>query len=138
MGRETAVLALAAVLLGIAVHRMVHLTQQRGAPSLGHQGVFGLCCGLLGAVVAAVPYTDVVPDSWERPLLAGLVAALAAAACTGTVRRVRRGRARRAPSSPPLTDRGAAADPGHRAARPSAGTAARSGQVDPHRGAAAP
>ena len=136
MGRETTVLALAAVLVGLAVRRLVHLTEQRGAPGIGQQTAFGLCCGLLGAMVAAVPYADVVPDGWERTLLVGIGAALAAIACSGIVKRVRRRRQRLA--AVPVTGRRGAADPAHRAARPSAGTAARSGPAGRRRGAAAP
>lgn len=140
MGRETVVLVLAALLLALAVHRLVWVTQHRGAPSLAHQGAFGLCCGLLGAVVAAVPYADVVPDAWEGALLAGIVVAILALVAAEAVRRLRRLRRRRARAPRPvrLTDRSAAAGPARRAPRRAAGTAARSGRLDRPRGAAAP
>ena len=69
MGRESAVLALFALLLGFSVVHLVRSTQRLGKPGPTRQIVFGLCCGLLGALVAAVPYADVVPDAAEVPAL---------------------------------------------------------------------
>ena len=82
MRRETVVLAFMAVLIGLAVVRLVTITKHQGAPGLLSQVAFGLCCGTLGAVAAAAPYADVIPDRFEVPLLIGaplaLIVALAA------------------------------------------------------------
>ena len=96
MGRETVVLVLMAVLVGMGVVRLVRLTQAEGAPGPRRQVAFGLGCGALGAVVAAVPYADVVPDVLEVPLLVVVPLAIAGALGRGlwTHRRPRARRAR--------------------------------------------
>jgi hypothetical protein len=80
MGRETVVLLAIAATIALAVVHLVRDAHRSGTPSVGRQLVFGLCCGLLGAVAAAVPYADVVPDDLERPLLVVSVAVAVAVA----------------------------------------------------------
>ncbi len=76
MGRETVVLGAFAVALALAALHLARQARRCGSPGIGRQLVFGLCCGLLGAVAAAVPYADVVPDRLE-PTLLGVVAVAA-------------------------------------------------------------
>lgn len=86
---EELVLFVTLVLAVVVTVWAARASQRRGAPGGMAQLGVGLLCGTCGAIIAAVPYADVVPDPWETPLLVGFSAVLTAIVLVALVRRLR-------------------------------------------------
>ncbi len=69
---EEVVLALAIVLAIWGTVAASRRSRRTGPPGVGSQIVAGVACGIAGALFAAVPHADVIPDGAEPVLIVGL------------------------------------------------------------------
>ncbi|CAN5706899.1 hypothetical protein BH10ACT1_BH10ACT1_36210 [soil metagenome] len=86
---EELVLSATLILAVVLTVKAARASQRRGAPGGVAQLGVGLLCGTCGAIVAAVPYADVVPDAWEVPLLVAFTLALVGIVVVAVARWIR-------------------------------------------------